>query len=212
MSKLIPAQRAIHITIFCPKPPAREGAFIVMLKILVSACLAGHPVRYDGAAKTAHDAWFARWRDEGRLVLVCPEVAAGLPTPRPPAEIQLRRSGADVLNHAASILENTGADVTALFIAGAEHALRRAQAENCRYALLADGSPSCGSTFIHDGEFSGATHAGAGVTATLLRQHGIRVFAQSQIAELAAVIALDSALDPNDPSAAVEPPKAKRHH
>jgi uncharacterized protein YbbK (DUF523 family) len=139
-------------------------------------------------------------------------VAAGLPTPRPPAEIQLRRSGADVLNHAASILENTGADVTALFIAGAEHALRRAQAENCRYALLADGSPSCGSTFIHDGEFSGATHAGAGVTATLLRQHGIRVFAQSQIAELAAVIALDSALDPNDPSAAVEPPKAKRHH
>jgi uncharacterized protein YbbK (DUF523 family) len=162
-----------------------------MLKILVSACLAGHPVRYNGAAKTARDAWFARWRAEGRLVIVCPEVAAGFPTPRPPAEIQLRRSGADVLNHTASIDDNTGEDVTALFIAGAQHALRRAQAEQCRYALLADGSPSCGSTFIYDGEFSGVTHAAAGVTATLLQQHGIRVFAESQFAELAAAIALD---------------------
>ena len=181
---------------FCPKPPTREGAFIAMLKILVSACLAGEPVRYDGAAKTSRDAWFARWRDEGRLVIVCPEVAAGFSTPRPPAEIQLRRNGADVLNHTASIEDNTGANVTALFIAGAWHALRRAQAENCRYALLADGSPSCGSTFIYDGEFSGVAHAGAGVTATLLRQHGIRVFAQSQIAEPAAAIAFGSAEDP----------------
>jgi uncharacterized protein YbbK (DUF523 family) len=163
-----------------------------MLKILVSACLAGHPVRYNGAAKTARDAWFARWRDEGRLVIVCPEVAAGFPTPRPPAEIQLRRTGADVLSHATSINDNTGANVTALFLAGAQHALQRAQAEHCRYALLADGSPSCGSTFIYDGEFSGATHAAAGVTATLLQQHGIRVFAESQIAELAAAIALEA--------------------
>jgi uncharacterized protein YbbK (DUF523 family) len=118
-------------------------------------------------------------------------VAAGFPTPRPPAEIQLRRSGADVLNHTASIDDNTGEDVTALFVAGAQHALRRAQAEQCRYALLADSSPSCGSTFIYDGEFSGVTHAAAGVTATLLQQHGIRVFAESQLAELAAAIALD---------------------
>ncbi|SMG28171.1 DUF523 domain-containing protein [Paraburkholderia susongensis] len=163
-----------------------------MLKILVSACLAGHPVRYNGAARTVRDAWLARWRDEGRLVIVCPEVAAGLPTPRPPAEIELRRGGVDVLNHAASIYDNTGADVSALFIAGARYALQRAQAENCRYALLADGSPSCGSTFIHDGSFSGATHEAEGVTATLLRQHGIRVFAESRIADLAEAIALDA--------------------
>jgi uncharacterized protein YbbK (DUF523 family) len=163
-----------------------------MMKILVSACLAGLPVRYNGTAKTARDAWLARWRDEGRLVIVCPEVAAGFPTPRPPAEIQLRRSGADVLNHQASIDDNTGADVTALFIAGARHALARAQAEGCRYALLADGSPSCGSTFIYDGKFSNTRHPAAGVTATLLEQHGIRVFADSQIADLAEAVALES--------------------
>lgn len=160
-----------------------------MLKILVSACLAGFPVRYNGAAKTARDAWLAIWRGEGRLVIVCPEVAAGLPTPRPPAEIQLRRTGADVLGRQASIHDDSGADVTAFFIAGAQHALERARAEGCRFALLADGSPSCGSTFIHDGEFGGNRHAGSGVTAALLEQHGIRVFAESQIADLAAAIA-----------------------
>ncbi|KAA1006618.1 DUF523 domain-containing protein [Paraburkholderia panacisoli] len=67
--------------------------------------------------------------------------------------------------------DNTGANVTALFIAGAQHALQRAQAEHCRYAPLADGSPSCGSTFIYDGAFSGATHAAAGVTAKPGRAH-----------------------------------------
>ncbi|MFM0735149.1 DUF523 domain-containing protein [Paraburkholderia sediminicola] len=163
-----------------------------MLKILVSACLVGHPVRYNGKAKPTHDAWLARWRDEGRLVTVCPEVAAGFPTPRPPAEIQLCRSGADVLASNATIDDNTGADVTALFIAGAHYALSRAKAENCRYALLADGSPSCGSTFIYDGAFNGQTHPATGVTVALLQQHGIRVFAESQIAELAEKIERES--------------------
>lgn len=176
-------------------PAARNRArlFVPMLKILVSACLAGYPVRYNGAAKTLRDAWLARWRAEGRLVTVCPEVAAGLPTPRPPAEILLQRSGADVLSGRATIHDNTGADVTALFIAGARHALERALAEHCRYALLADGSPSCGSTFIYDGGFSGLTHSATGVTVALLQQHGIRVFADSQIEQLAAEISRESA-------------------
>jgi uncharacterized protein YbbK (DUF523 family) len=160
-----------------------------MLKILISACLAGHPVRYSGKAKLMQDAWLDRWRDEGRLVTVCPEVAAGFPTPRPPAEIQLRRTGFDVLASNATVEDTSGAEVTALFIAGAYHALNRAKAENCRYALLADGSPSCGSTFIYDGAFSGQTHPGTGVTVALLRKHGIRVFAESHIEELAAEIA-----------------------
>ncbi|MBB4514537.1 DUF523 domain-containing protein [Paraburkholderia fungorum] len=161
-----------------------------MLKILISACLVGHPVRYNGKAKAnpIHDTWLTHWQAEGRLITVCPEVAAGFPTPRPPAEIQLRRTGADVLAHRAIINDDTGTDVTALFIAGAQHALNRAKAENCRYALLADGSPSCGSTFIYTGKFDGQTHPATGVTVALLQQHGIRVFAESQIAELAAEI------------------------
>ena len=159
-----------------------------MERILVSACLAGLPVRYDGSAKTLASVLLQTWRDEGRLVVVCPEVAAGFGTPRRPAEIQLHRKGRDVLDGTASIRDNAGADVTALFIDGARHALQQALAHDCRYALLADGSPSCGSSFIYDGTFSSVAHDASGVTAALLERHGIRVFAPNGIDELAALI------------------------
>jgi uncharacterized protein YbbK (DUF523 family) len=162
-------------------------------KILVSACLTGAPVRYDGRAKTIRDTLLDQWRAEGRLVIVCPEVAAGFPVPRRPAEIRDRRDGQAVLAHRATIEDDAGNDVTNLFLAGAQLALERARAERCRYAILADGSPSCGSTFIYDGTFSSTKHAGAGVTAALLRNEGLHVFAPEQIAELAALIAAEEA-------------------
>ncbi len=54
-----------------------------MERILVSACLLGRAVRFDGRAKTINHEIVARWRDEGRLVPFCPEVVGGLPVPRP---------------------------------------------------------------------------------------------------------------------------------
>lgn len=168
------------------------GTTTYMNKILVSGCLAGLPVRYDGGAKTLASTLLQVWRDEGRLVVVCPEVAAGFDTPRRPAEIQMRRSGRDVLDGTARIHDDAGADVTALFIDGARHALEQAIVHGCRYALLADGSPSCGSSFIYDGSFSHVAHPASGVTAVLLAQHGIRVFAPSQLNDLASLIDFDT--------------------
>lgn len=158
-------------------------------RILVSACLLGAPVRYDGRGKPLLSAHLDRWRAEGRVVAFCPEVAAGLPTPRPPAEI-VGGAGADVIAGDARVLAADGADVSAAFIAGAEAALRLARAENCRFALLIDGSPSCGSDTLYDGTFSGRRVAGAGVTATVLRQAGIAVFAPVEIDALAAALAV----------------------
>nr|WP_322089181.1 DUF523 domain-containing protein [Burkholderia sp. BCC1999] len=150
-------------------------------KILVSMCVVGHPVRYNGSAKTAaHDA-LERWQREGRLVPVCPELAGGFSVPRPPAEIAGGESGQQVLSGAARIVDVNGTDVTAPFVSGAHTALALAQAHDCRFAILADGSPSCGSTFIYDGSFANRRHAGAGVTAALLREHGIEVFADTEI-------------------------------
>ncbi|KAF0864879.1 2-thiouracil desulfurase family protein, partial [Pseudomonas sp. LD120] len=57
-----------------------------MHKILVSRCLLGHRVRYDGGASGPFDQ-LANWLQEGRVVALCPEVAGGLPTPRAAAEI-----------------------------------------------------------------------------------------------------------------------------
>jgi uncharacterized protein YbbK (DUF523 family) len=153
-------------------------------RILVSACLLGRPVRYNGSAKPLAHPALARWQAEGRIVAICPELTAGFSVPRPPAEIAAGRSGDAVLDGSARVLEQGGADVTRLYLAGARAALDLARAEDCRFALLIDGSPSCGSGFIHNGDFDGSTHAGAGVTAALLRANGIAVFAESEVGAL----------------------------
>ncbi|TIW53756.1 MAG: GNAT family N-acetyltransferase [Mesorhizobium sp.] len=54
-------------------------------------------------------------------------------------------------------------------------ALDLARETGCRYAVLTDGSPSCGSSFIYDGSFSRARVAGQGTTTALLEENGIRV-------------------------------------
>jgi Uncharacterized conserved protein len=157
-------------------------------KILISACLLGRPVRYDGKGKPLHHPAIEAWKAEGRLVGFCPEQAGGLPTPRPPAEIENGMTGADVLAGRARVLEVTGGDVTAQFFAGGEQAVAFAREKGCRFALLIDGSPSCGSGFIYDGSFSGQRHAGFGVTAALMQAAGITVYSDREIDALVAAV------------------------
>ncbi|MEV4168869.1 DUF523 domain-containing protein [Nonomuraea sp. NPDC049709] len=156
-----------------------------MQKILVSACLMGRKVRYDGGAKTSSDAWLAGWREEGRLVPFCPEVEGGLPIPRPAAEIEGGAGGAAVLSGTARVLATDGSDVTAEFLAGARAALEVARSQGIRMAVLKEGSPSCGALSIYDGSFQGRRAPGQGVTTALLEQHGIRVFSEERLPEAA---------------------------
>jgi uncharacterized protein YbbK (DUF523 family) len=159
-----------------------------VIKVLVSSCLLGEPVRYHGGdAFCAHDV-IERWKAEGRLVVLCPETAAGLPVPRPPAEI-IGGGGADVLRGQAYVGDSTGVDVTAAFLRGARAVLAAALGEGVRAAVLKDGSPSCGSTYIYDGSFRGQRDMGQGVTAALLSEAGIRVFSDRQVEEAAAYVA-----------------------
>jgi uncharacterized protein YbbK (DUF523 family) len=171
----------------CEPPHSEAEARRTMTaRILVSACLLGRPVRYNGSARTLIHPTLEVWRAEGRLVSLCPELAGGFATPRPPAEIEGGRSGLDVLSGRARVIESTGADVTSLYIRGAEAALALARSNGCVLALLVDGSPSCGSGFIHDGGFAGRKQLGAGVTTALLRDNGIAVFAEFEIDALQA--------------------------
>ncbi|MGR9202945.1 DUF523 domain-containing protein [Rhizobium leguminosarum] len=153
-------------------------------KILVSACLMGQAVRYDGRAKPLLHPAIETWRAEGRLVTICPEMSAGMKVPRPPAEIANAATGEEVLAGTARVVELTGADVTEEFLQAAENAVALARQAGCRYALLIDGSPSCGSAFIYDGTFSGRKQAGHGVTAAALKADGVEVFSDHQIEEL----------------------------
>lgn len=153
-------------------------------RILVSACLLGQPVRYNGAGKPLAHPALARWQVEGRVVAICPEVMAGFSIPRAPAEIAGGGDGAAVLAGCAKVIDTTGSDVTDTFIEGAKIALALARDHGCRFALLIDGSPSCGSGLIYDGSFSGTKHPGSGVTAALLRRNGIDVFSDREVEEL----------------------------
>ena len=157
-----------------------------MDKVLVSACLLGQPVRYNGVGKPLSHGLLERWQAEGRVVSVCPEVMAGFAIPRAPAEIASGADGDAVLSGVARVIDSTGADVTDPFIEGARIALRIARENGCRFALLIDGSPSCGSGMIYDGTFSRQKHAGSGVTVALLRANGIEVFSDREIEALAA--------------------------
>jgi uncharacterized protein YbbK (DUF523 family) len=166
----------------------RSLGWIVMERILVSACLLGRPVRYDGTGRRSDDALFRRWREEGRLVPICPEVRGGLPVPRPPAEIS-GGFGDDVLDGRARVLTRDGTDVTPHFVAGAWQALERARSYDVRLAILKEGSPSCGSRQVFDGTFAGRKVPGEGVTTALLERYGVTVFAEDAIEAAAARLA-----------------------
>jgi uncharacterized protein YbbK (DUF523 family) len=111
---------------------------------------------------------------EGRAVLVCPEVAGGLPIPRPESEIT-GGSGDDVLDGVARVLTVEGEDVTGAYVSGARYAVDQAGKANAAHAVLKARSPSCGVARIHDGSFAGTLRDGDGVAAAALRRAGVAV-------------------------------------
>ncbi len=114
------------------------------MKILISACLHGQPVRYDGQSKTLDHPLVARWREEGRLVAICPELAGGFETPRLPAEIEQGLTARMFWPAALRVLESGGRDVTAAYLDGAKAASISHARPACVAALLIDGSPPAG--------------------------------------------------------------------
>jgi uncharacterized protein YbbK (DUF523 family) len=149
-----------------------------MEKILVSACLLGEHVRYNGGAATCDHPVLLRWLAEGRVVRFCPEVAGGLGTPRPRAERQALR-----------VMTDAAVDVTSAFARGAQHALDTVRAHRIRVAILKDGSPSCGSSYVYDGTFTGRRIADVGVTTAMLQRNEVRVFNEGQLDEAATYLA-----------------------
>lgn len=154
-----------------------------MAKILISACLMGQKVRYNGKDLLQETEGFQALKQRHELISLCPEVAGGLSTPRPPAEVQ-NGSAAKVFEQQAKVIATTGVDVTAEFISGAEHALALCKAHDIHFAVLTESSPSCGRNKVYDGSFSGHKIEGMGLTAYLLEKNGIRVFSQFEIEKL----------------------------
>ena len=141
------------------------------MNLLISACLMGIKCRYDGKQKKIPE--LDRLMESYVLIPVCPEVLGGLPTPRVPSE---RRGEA--------VVTRDGQDVTENYRQGAWESLRICQMTHTDCALLKERSPSCGFGSIYDGTFTGTLCPGDGVCAALLKQHGVRVYGESQVTEL----------------------------
>ena len=142
-----------------------------MEKILISACLVGDKVRYDG--KGQYHPLIKDLLEKYELVPFCPEVEGGLKIPRIPSEIVKDK-----------VISKEGKDVTSNFISGAKKALMLCQYLNIKIAILKEGSPSCGVNEIHNGKFDGKMVKGKGITASLLEKNGIAVYSENDIEKL----------------------------
>ena len=150
-------------------PDAKEAGS----PILVSACLLGHPCRYDGKSRPCQAV--VELAAARQVVAVCPEQLGGLPTPRTPSEIQPN----------GHVVDAAGIERTAAFETGAEEALRIARERGCTKAVMKENSPSCGVRHVYDGTFSGVLVPGKGKTAALLEKSGIAVVSELDVRPIA---------------------------
>lgn len=148
--------------------------------ILVSSCLAGLKVRYNGTS--CLDNRIEKLLLDNKAMTVCPELLGGFVTPREPAEI-VGGDGEDVLDGTAKVIEKSGRNVTDLYIKGAQRTLEIAQRLGATTIILKEYSPSCGSSMIYNGEFIGQKISGIGVTTALLRRNGLHVVSEKNLEE-----------------------------
>ena len=143
--------------------------------IIISACLLGVKCRYDG--RSSPDEALAAIYTTRHLVPLCPEQLGGLSTPRNPSSI-ISGDGDDVLAGRSRIVDSQGNDVTEQFLRGAHETLRIATILGVDTAILKEKSPSCG---VHCIKRDDIMITGTGVTASLLRRHGIRIISSERI-------------------------------
>ncbi len=140
---------------------------------IVSGCLMGHNCKYNGGNNENSEV--VEFCKNHKYMVVCPERAANLPCPRPPAEKRGNR-----------IVNKNGEDVTEAFLRGARLSLNaclkmaQISGEEIEGAILKANSPSCGKGSIYDGTFSGTLTEGNGVFASMLENMGIDVITEKE--------------------------------
>ena len=139
-----------------------------MERILISACLVGDNVKYDGGNNK--NPLIDKLLEKYELVPFCPEVEGGLPTPRHPSE-----------QKDDGVINDLGEDVTENFERGAELAYNICLFLKIKKAILKERSPSCGVHHVYDGTFSHQVIEGSGVTAKYLKEKGIRIYNEDEI-------------------------------
>ncbi len=135
------------------------------VRLGVSACLLGQPVRYDGQHKldTYLRDVLGAWVE---FVPVCPEVECGFPVPRPP--FRLVGDPADP----RMVVISTGEDVTERMLAWARRRVRELEAERLSGFVFKSKSPSSGMERVRVYGPSGTpVKKGVGLFARVFMEH-----------------------------------------
>ena len=138
------------------------------MTVAVSACLLGENCKYSGGNNLNQKVLdFIADKD---VIPVCPEVAGGLPIPRPAAEII---DGA--------VMNNQGQSVDREFRLGAQRCLAQLEGKQVELVILQPRSPSCGKDRIYDGTFSGILTNGDGIFVQLLKAYGYPIISADEL-------------------------------
>ncbi|QQS88077.1 DUF523 domain-containing protein [Fusobacterium canifelinum] len=143
------------------------------IKVLISACLLGDNVKYSGGNNLTPELVTLLEKYNVDIVKVCPECFGGLPIPRVPSEIRENK-----------VFSKDGRDVTEEFLVGVEKSYKVAKEKQVDFAILKERSPSCGSSYIYDGSFSGKVIGGQGFTTRKLNEENIIIFSEENLEEI----------------------------
>ena len=132
------------------------------MKIAVSACLMGENCKYNGGNNLNQRV--IDFIGNKEYIKICPEVLAGLGTPRVPIEI---------VN--GEVISRDGVNVDKAIREAVEKILAMLKKEEIECVILKSRSPTCGVKEVYDGTFSGRLIKGEGTLAEALKKAGYRV-------------------------------------
>ena len=142
-----------------------------MKKLLVSACLLGDKVRYDGKGKYTPEV--NDLSEHFELVLTCPEFAAIKKAPRYKMELLK-----------GSLINEKDENCTEKVLTEIGNTIRLCKYLGITGAVLKSKSPTCGNQEIYDGTFKGKLVEGQGLLAKALQKESIKVYNETQIHDL----------------------------
>ena len=132
------------------------------MTVFVSACLLGENCKYNGGNN--FNERVVRFLEGKEVIRVCPEVLAGLGTPRTPIEIVNGR-----------VVSRDGSNVDDAIRRAVDTILSSLDGEDIECVILKSRSPTCGVKEVYDGTFSGVLRDGMGTLAEALSNAGYRV-------------------------------------
>lgn len=132
------------------------------MKVLVSACILGENCKYNGKSNRNQRA--IDYLKDKETIPICPEILAGMKTPRPCAEI---------VN--GIVMDENGNNVHSEYVHAVEKALNQMKDEDIDLVILQSRSPTCGVNQVYDGSFRGTLTTGMGLFAKALKQKGYQV-------------------------------------